>query len=234
MKTLIAVMTCHQPGYEEKAAAQRATWAKDVKGADLVFFKGRPHQFRFGGPPADEVWLDCSDRYEDLNQKLPMMLLWALERGYDYLWKVDDDVYLRPERLLRIEPFDYCGAVAPFEFSPPSPANYFTVFASVRPKIIQACVGWVYGLSKRSMETLLYQPALHCYNNHEDLWVGQKLLDYDIKPVHLEGRIKKPCTHGVPNGWANQMPPHPSNEVIASCEYTPEQMVGIHKEFTMG
>jgi hypothetical protein len=45
MKSVIAVMTCHKAEYQEKAAAaQRSTWVKDVVGADVRFFKGRPHQ----------------------------------------------------------------------------------------------------------------------------------------------------------------------------------------------
>jgi hypothetical protein len=236
MKTLIAVMTNHKDEYQSKTAAQRATWVKDVKGADVVFFKGRPHPFIFGGLPSDEVWLDVPDDYQHLKMKTASICWWALRHGYDYLWKVDDDVYLRPERLLALKPFDYCGAAADYKRPQCDPlAVYLESVGVLTASPIKACIGWIYGLSVHSMVAMVSQPERASYHPvAEDIWVGQKLLDNGIRPTHLEGRIKKPNIHGVPNGWPNQMPPHPNNEIIAACEYTGPQMVDIHTEFHKG
>jgi hypothetical protein len=223
MKTLIAVNTCHKDSYKEKAAAERSTWVKDAQ-CDVVFFKGHSP---LGGPTADEVWLDVPDTYEHLRLKSAAMFRWALQHSYDYCWKIDDDVYARPERLLAVEPTDYCGAVAPL--APPKATSYFAMFPS---KTVYACLGWVYRLSERSMVTLLSEADRPNYNRNEDIWIGQKLCDNGINPVHLEGRIKKPNTHGVPNGWPHQMPPHPNNEVMASCEYTGQQMLQVHEAWS--
>src|ERR1700682_3813263 len=101
MKTLIAITGWHGSGL--RAEAQRLTWIKDVpaNGADVKFFLGRgPAR----SPEPDEIFLDCHDGYVERKEKIVAICRWALDRGYDYLWKVDDDVYLRPERLLVLPP----------------------------------------------------------------------------------------------------------------------------------
>lgn len=230
MKTLIAITTCHRDEYQEKANAQRATWVKDVRGADVRFFAGGwGHRKK-----VDDVWLDCPDSYEERKQKVRMMIYWALEAGYQYLWKTDDDIYLRPERLLAIPNHDYCGAVLNLERSFSESSSYFAIFDQLRASIpVQACHGWLYGLSKKAMETLLL-PDRWANEWHEDIWVARQLRSHGIIPTQLGGvggLIR--CTHkkGVANGWVNQEPPHPNNEVIASCEYTGPQMMGVHRAF---
>jgi hypothetical protein len=226
MKTLIGISGWH--GGQAQINAQRATWGRDVEGTDLVFFKGRPHPFILGGPQPDEVWLDCPDTYPERKLKIIAMMRWALEHDYDYLWNVGDDVYLRPERLLALLPYDYCGAVTSIPSAPST--NFFAAFSQLTQRAPSACIGWAYGLSKRSMVVLL-ESEERGYSNHEDIWVGQKLFDNRVTPVHLDGLIKKTHTHGVPNGWHNQMAPRGDNRVILSCEYTPEQMFQVDKEF---
>src|ERR1035438_3326518 len=92
-RTLIAVTTCH--AFRDRADAVRATWGAEVEGADIRYFLGRGAAAR-----DDEVLLDCDDGYHHLSQKTQLIRRWALEQGYDYLWKIDDDTYVRPERLL--------------------------------------------------------------------------------------------------------------------------------------
>jgi len=102
MKTLLAITTCHP--FRDRADAIRNTWAQEVQDADVRFFLGagdKQHD--------DEVILDCPDGYHFLSQKTQLIRRWALNHGYEYLWKVDDDCYLRPERLLTVTPHDYIG-----------------------------------------------------------------------------------------------------------------------------
>ncbi len=235
MKTLIAVMTCHKPEYQSKIEAQRATWVKDVRGADLVFFKGLSvHRNVLGvQPPSDEVWLDVDDGYKQLKLKTTAIVRWALQRGYEYLWKLDDDVYISPDRLLALPLFDYCGAAVELPTPATTPANFFGLVSQTaqKPSAKVACKGWLYGLSRRSMMGLL-EPERRIYSNHEDIWVGQKLFDYGIEPFQLGAYLKKTHTHGVVNGWPNQVPPLPDNHVIASCEYTAQQLSEVHSAFS--
>jgi hypothetical protein len=213
-KTLIAVAGCHQ--YKDRADAQRQTWVKDVgTAADVRFFSGTPHP---DGPiPDDEVWLDCPDCYKARKQKVLAIVRWAVDCGYDHLWKVDDDVYLRPERLFDLEPYDYCGAIP----------EGWGVFS-----------GAIYGLSRASMEKLL-TPDTRADQLHEDIWIWNRLSEYHIPGVNLGGvdgvggRIH--ATQGKGRSFrVLQEPPTPDNDVIASWEYAPAQMQEIHAAFTPG
>jgi len=54
----------------------------------------------------------CADDYSALPEKLRLLLIWALERRtFDYLFKCDDDTYVRMDRLLAVDlrGHDYIG-----------------------------------------------------------------------------------------------------------------------------
>lgn len=209
-KILLAVATCH--GYRHRANVQRETWVKDVgAGADVRFFLGEPHQ---GSQLEDEIWLGCPDGYADRKEKVIAIIRWAVEGGYDYLWKLDDDVYLRPERLLTLDAGDYCGA---------------TVGENT------AISGAIYGLSLASMKKLL------CANagekpDYEDLWVGRRLAEAKVTPTEMGGPDKVNGRFRMTESkryraLVPQDPPLPTNDVIASWEHPPERMVEIHQRF---
>lgn len=106
LKILIAIISCHTR--LDWADLQRKTWVPEVKNADVRFFCGR------GAPRAtvnDEVILDCDDSYQGLPNKVQEIVRWALERGYDFILKCDDDVVLKPYELLRSDfrEFDFTG-----------------------------------------------------------------------------------------------------------------------------
>src|ERR1700728_3835682 len=132
MRTLIAVTSCH--AFRERADAVRETWGREVEGADILYFLGRGKVLR-----PDEIILECDDGYHHLSAKTQLIRRWALEHGYDYLWKVDDDCYLRPERLLAdFRNLDYVGRRG--GCSGTSPGPYFS--------------GFIYGLSRKALELL--------------------------------------------------------------------------------
>lgn len=216
MKTLIAVAGCHER--QAQADAQRQTWVKDVQGADVRFFAGWPPMFTVAPRFADDVWLDCPDGYVERKEKILALVVWALDHGYEYLWKTDDDVYLRPERLLALPSVDYQGLV---------------INDVIAGQEMEVCHGFLYGLSRLSMVKLLEMDE-HPKHRHEDIWVGQQLSSFGIVPVHLGGLggyIRITHKKGVPNNWPNQEYPTPANKVVASFEYTPEQLVEIHSAF---
>lgn len=112
MKVLIAIVSCNDPRYyPEKTNVQRETWVQDIEGADYRFFFGRTNRKSF----LDEVILGCPDDYQSLNLKTRAILEWAAERGYDAVFKCDDDSYVFPKRLLRsgIQKYDYAGCYIP-------------------------------------------------------------------------------------------------------------------------
>ncbi len=105
-------MTCHKN--RVRADAQRATWVKDIREqgtADVVFFLGPPgpKDNQFAGQ--DEVFLfGVRDDYWGIPDKVIRICQWALEHGYDYVAKCDDDVYIAPLRFAALPlGADYIG-----------------------------------------------------------------------------------------------------------------------------
>jgi len=70
------------------------------------------------------------------------MFRWTLKEGYDYLWKIDDDVYVMPERLLALPLRDFQGHYIPH--------NTYRQVGT----ILGACVGF----SRYAMGLILKEP----------------------------------------------------------------------------
>jgi len=212
MKVLIGIAGCHKN--QHKADALRATWVKDVRGADVRFFAGGQGT----NQKPDEVWLDCPDDYDHRLPKVYAMFDWALTQGYDYLWKVDDDVYLRPERLLALPLRHFQGNFMPHQTF----------------KLVGTILGACAGFSRHAMETVLREPLPPYHLRFEDVFVTLILLSAGIEAYQLKHVM--PWTHRRGGEFVNnlQQPPHPNNQVVASFEYTPEQLVAIHEGFMSG
>ncbi len=112
MKILIAILSCE--AYADRRNAQRETWLSDLRIADYPyrFFLGTPEK-HVNCQLGDVVSLDCDDSYAGLPRKLRAAARWALANGYDFLFKCDDDTYVRPDRLLAsgFESHDYSGFI---------------------------------------------------------------------------------------------------------------------------
>ncbi len=105
MRPLIAVVTCHtRMAYQQVI---RDTWLPLVKEADVRFFLGPSDRI----PREDEVFLDCNDSYEGLPSKVRAIMRWSLGQDYEYTLKLDDDVVLKPEKLLSsgFQNYDFIG-----------------------------------------------------------------------------------------------------------------------------
>src|SRR5271154_4154562 len=94
MNTLIAVAGCWTRG--NRTQAQRDTWAQQDTGA--WFFVGRKPADGWIAP-SRTFELDVDDGYAGLPEKVRAICQRGLENDFDSLCKLDDDVYLRPERL---------------------------------------------------------------------------------------------------------------------------------------
>jgi len=174
-KLLVAIMTCHSADYREKddgltidwfdatrckdvnarRQAIRATWKKEFErlGIDVKFFLGKTNARE---PLDDEVFVDSGDRYHDNSYKLKRMCAYALENGYDYMLRLDDDVYIYPDRILATEwaQHDYAGA----------PCGDFLI-------------GAVKFLSRRAMTLIRDSRVTHWA---DDAWVGCVMRDNRI------------------------------------------------------
>lgn len=154
---LLAILSCHErPEYRQ---AQRETWLRSLRGLDYRFFLGRGNSHDH----ADEVVLDVPDDYDSLVFKLQATVAWAYQRGFDFIFKCDDDTYIRPERLLTsgFENHDYTGYC------------YRTQFHAIG--------GPGYWLSLKSMRVLLQYPVVQ---GPEDIWVYETLRANGIECIH--------------------------------------------------
>jgi hypothetical protein len=171
--------------------------------------------------------LDCPDDWPSRKLKVLGIIRWALEHGYEYLWKIDDDVYLRPERLLSLEPFDFCGRIHSVDF--------VHDYGLYQPCTLKIAMGAIYGLSERSMRCLLEADVRPDFPQ-EDGWAMLQLETFGIKPVDLIKWVGFPNWHGthpVPDRCNfPKFSPHPSNSVLASFEFIyPHQFRIIHSLF---
>ena len=159
MKLLLAVFSCHRYNYKDpqgliedwftrpnvdRVSALRDTWLKDVT-VDYKIFRGLGNGTTI--PLPDEVFLNAPDGYFQSSQKLKALAQYALNNGYDYLLKVDDDVFVYWDRLDLQPTADYIGG------------GPNTGFAS----------GFTYWLSAEAMRFLIASP---CSRWQEDVWVG--------------------------------------------------------------
>ncbi len=183
MRVLIAVVTC--ASHVEHRKAIRETWMPLVKDADVKFFLGQ------GEALEDEVIVDCDDSYEGLPSKVRAIVRWALAQGYDYMLKCDDDVILKPDRLLQSGFYrhDFTGHKN-------DSRKYPVPF------------GFCYWLSKKAMSIVenLELPS----NNNDEVWITEALgaagiaLNHDPRYVMYTGQRED----FVPNRVKNTRAPY--------------------------
>jgi hypothetical protein len=98
-KILITILTCSKT--EDRAKACLDTWIKDIKKPHDYFFYGDSDQAK----KMEKTW-DCSPEKGELRARLPektyKMLLKSLEYNWDFLFKCDDDTYVKVEELVNL------------------------------------------------------------------------------------------------------------------------------------
>ena len=165
MRLLVAIMTCHRYAYDPndfclrkglrsldqsaRVNTIRDTWVRAIPAeVEYKFFYGRGQ----GLPLADEVFLDCGDSYNDNPAKMKAICRYAIDHGFDYVLRTDDDTFIYPVEILATNwaEFDYSGSgQKPFhEFHP----------------------GGLLFLSRRFMEIICAgRPDTYA----DDLWIGK-------------------------------------------------------------
>jgi hypothetical protein len=180
-RILFAVVTCHRRTYAAEAqhhihknqentnvAWVKNTWYPDAAGksVDVRFFYGA------GGnrpPLTDEVFLDVGDDYYSLVPKVRAVIQWAYDGGYDWLLKLDDDVYVNVEGTLAgFVPADYRGTLREGQVM-----QYGTSELTCQ----YAC-GPAYWLSRRAMKAILDSPIPA--TPYEDRATGYMLIQAGI------------------------------------------------------
>jgi hypothetical protein len=224
VKILLAIVCCHHRAWATNVI--RETWVADIKGrCDYKFFYGAGTHSPIQD---DEVILTGDDAYRGLACKVQNICKWTLANGYDGLWKLDDDTYCRPERILKVdvEGKDYIGRI-----NGATDKYHMSRYA-------RGGVG--YFLSKKSMTCLASQPVPNPnipQDYAEDSWVGRHLTEGGFECVN-DGRLR--CAPGSgpnrgprPNGfqgWKIECPTM-HNDIITTCEFLGSEMLEVHKEW---
>jgi len=180
-KILVTIPACHQyyvgnlahENYDkhqntfvgDQILACRETWLKDSK-LDYKFFYGQGADRE---PGEDEVFLDVPDDYRSLTKKLKATCKWALDHGYEYIFKCDDDTYVWADRLRTsgFEHHDYVG----YDWACNS-SNKHHCFAG----------GFACWFSAKAAKVIA--DALDTTEPADDVWAGHMLRDAGIKLVH--------------------------------------------------
>jgi len=211
MRKLIAIMTCDAK--RAWADAQRQTWVKDIVArgyADVKFFLGTMP--RIGARcKEDEIYLDCPDDYRGIPLKVKAICEWSREHCYDFTAKVDDDVYMIPDRLpyLPLMLGDYIGRFrSPYgKVYPPHFASGFAYWLSARAAAHVADTPWNGDwMDERFVATVLARHGIFGYNDSAS---------YCVAGPHLK---------------AIDVLQHPKlSRGTAFCEYGPSDMLEMHK-----
>jgi hypothetical protein len=231
VKILVGMQACQC--LNEFKTAQRRTWLKGCP-VDYKFFMGKwqpPNDYfkpgarmpgraddklLFTAPKQkpDEVWLDIDDRKQHLSEKAVLIVRWAYEQGYDYLFKCDVDTHVHIARLLasEFEGKDYVGRPVDRVWR-----GRWTMYA-------QGGAG--FWMSRRAMEAFLAADQSHIpYEDAEDIRTGWLLMEQGIK-LFPDFRYEPYLSL--------TRSPHPQNDVISTHKVGPEQMFIIDRRFQPG
>lgn len=213
MKVFILICSAHS--MRERRDGIRATWLKRL-------LPNMNHRFYVGqgpGAPADEpdvVQLDTGDSWSGLTHKIQAAFQHSLQFDYDWLFKVDDDSYVVPERFHLA--FTTCVLPDAYPVRPGgsrerrgTEPDYIGGFG-----VKQECygLGCGYILARKWVERLAVCPKEPELLDSEDGWVGQHCRDWTR--FYYTEVIHHKCDHD----W-----PKPDNQVMLCHEVRGVEMM---------
>jgi Galactosyltransferase len=209
MKPLIAVIS-NQRG-RSATTAQRATWAIPTCGIDVRFFYGRGF---VGVPLSDEIVLDVPDDYLSLVFKVHEAFKWAKANGYTHVFKVDDDTYVIPKRLLKNKCFDY---------------DYFGSYRTADS--YQYPHGYMhggagYGIGAAALDLVVNATPV---GRSEDGWVGSTVFGAGKQGVNDSRIVYKSRVYGEPLPDMQKF----YREGISLAEFAPQEMTRVRDGLLM-
>jgi hypothetical protein len=186
-RILVALASCDIPKYTERRNLCESTWGSRMPpGYEFQTFTG--HRLGVG------------DDYASLQKKTKAILQYARAQRYDGMFKVDDDVFLRADRLRVIEQ-PYAGHILPEG-------------ANVDADTTSYCAGGFYWLNRQAIEILADAPFAVPFMDRtsaEDQWVGWTLRQHGIVPHALPEVAMQQCWCGkcvpapLPTDWMAYM-----------------------------
>lgn len=208
-KPLFAIISCHKFGARRNS--QRATWIPNIpKDIGYKFFLGSPPiEKQHHIPAEDEIWLDVDDSYNSLPAKVKAVMQWGVDNDYDFVLKIDDDVYIYPDRVLQgYEQHKYVGHPNGW-IAPAHPKGYMSGFA------YWLCPDAVKAVADGELDKKI---------PHEDRWVGGVLFKAGLNKDggYYDRRFIVVCTHQKAF-WKNFV-----NQGAAFAQFEPGDMEYFH------
>ena len=209
-RILIAVESCFMDC--EKHQVIRDTWGKDIAEMGMRFFMGSAG----GSPFEDEVFLgtDIDDSYKALPFKTRGVCRWALELGYDFVFKCDVDTVINGRNLLSsgFDNYDYFGG-----------ENADINVPGVTPGRIEFCSGGAgYWLSRKALTIIADTDNIQ--TTCEDVFVADTLLKHGIKPVFHPGYRWRPGAQIDKDAVTLHL------SSALQKKYVPEQMYEVYRQ----
>jgi len=190
VKLLLAIMSCERDSANGCHDVIRSTWlTRLVSGIDFKIFVGQGSRTL----ASDEERLDIPDDYDHLPEKSQAIRKWALDRGYDYVFKGDRDTYISTKKLLTsgFEKYDYCGhfPMHPEEGYLPANGKDLSEYIDGRGVYPYASGGCGYWTSRKAMEAIVAAPLdWKRLDNKgkpaEDLWIPNILFPLGMRGYH--------------------------------------------------
>jgi hypothetical protein len=163
LTVLLALETNANPNYAERRKICESTWGSRMPAG--YFFES------FDGPR-----LGVDDSYRGLCAKTKAICQHARDNDYQWLLVVDDDCFVRTDRL-QVPEADYAGFCLPRS-----------------PEAWTYCAGSFYWLSRRAFSIVADAPLIpERWTSAEDQWVGWTLGQHGIRPVRLPDVLLEPC-----------------------------------------
>ena len=196
---LIGVMTTAK-FIDTRALAAYRTWGQDVR--DLIFFSSEGTRSRHGLPLVALRSID--DSYPPQRKSFAMLQYMNKHFGddYEFFLRLDDDVYVRKERLLRM--VAYLGRGANVYLGQPGQGRGSEDLGLELKKYGKAfdryCMGGPGVLISRSVLRAVAPNVDYCIQyllrtNHEDVEVGRCIWHFTRVPCTQNAEVNNMCTH---------------------------------------
>lgn len=220
MKILVAISSCGDFERNLNNQAMRDTWLPELArhGIDYKFFFGVGQK----APQLEDsvILPEVPDDYGHLTYKTRESLAWAMDHGYDGVFRCFPDTYVHVDRLMASDfrLYDYYG-----DFRREEGGRTDGGSGEFRPTLQQAqnyaSGGAGYWLNRKAIEFLIHAPILGVWRDDltpyvEDLWVGNILGKCGEKLAYFDDA--RFCNKG------SRMWPEPKNDVITAHMSCPE------------
>jgi hypothetical protein len=182
MSLLFMVQSCHRDRNRGDHQLIRHGWAKYT--ANIVFFIGGEKPTDLA---SDEIWVDAPDDYAHLSHKTRAAYKWALEHGFECVYKTDTDTTVYPIAVYKYLGYDFVGNF----HGMPGTQVVATKAGSDKEELIYIYPGGDYLVSKKALELLVKAEPTDWA---EDWWAGQVLGPHIHRGLEALN-VDDMCTH---------------------------------------